>query len=394
VILYRVLANLLLPIMMLVTVLGRWPRGALGERLGRGAVTGPAWWVHGASLGELTSARGVIAGLAAEGAVLVTANTVTGRALVAGWQLPGVTAAFAPFDAGGAVGRVIARVRPRALIVIENELWPGRMAACAAAGVPVIMLGARMSARSAGRWRLAGGIMRRMLAGVAYLSAQDAASEARLVELGLPEGRLGPRVNLKAAVAGPGRAGNARVLLAASTHEGEEALVLAAFQAAGTFDLLILAPRHPARGAEVARMLAARGVTFGQRSRGDAVPATGVYLADTVGEMHRWYGMAGVTVIGGSFADRGGHTPFEPAAQGSAILHGPSVHNFAEPFAALDAAGGAVAVADGAALAEALRGMDAARQADLVAAAGAALPAGGDVDGVLVAIRRYANGDS
>jgi 3-deoxy-D-manno-octulosonic-acid transferase len=236
--------------------------------------------------------------------------------------------------------------------------------------------------------------MRRMLAGVAYLSAQDAASEARLVELGLPEGRLGPRVNLKAAVAGPGRAGNARVLLAASTHEGEEALVLAAFQAAGTFDLLILAPRHPARGAEVARMLAARGVTFGQRSRGDAVPATGVYLADTVGEMHRWYGMAGVTVIGGSFADRGGHTPFEPAAQGSAILHGPSVHNFAEPFAALDAAGGAVAVADGAALAEALRGMDAARQADLVAAAGAALPAGGDVDGVLVAIRRYANGDS
>jgi 3-deoxy-D-manno-octulosonic-acid transferase len=394
VILYRILANLCLPVMVLATIFGRWPRGALRERLGLILRGGPVWWVHGASLGELTSARGVIAGLAADGPVLVTANTATGRALVAGWALPGVTAALAPFDAGGAVGRVLARVRPRALVVIENELWPGRMAACAAAGVPVIVLGARMSARSAGRWGLAAGIMRRMLAGVAYLSAQDAASEARLVSLGLPEGRLGPRMNLKAAVAGPGRAGDARVLLAASTHDGEEALVLDAFQAAGTFDLLILAPRHPARGAEIAQMLAARGVAFGQRSRGDAVPAEGVYLADTLGEMDLWYAMAGVTVIGGSFADRGGHTPFEPTAFGSAIVHGPSLHNFAEPFAALDAGGGAVAVADGAALAGALRGMDAGRQAEVAAAAQAALPVGVDVAGVLAVIRQHGKAGS
>ncbi len=398
-ILYRLLANLFLPVMVLATALGQWPKGALRERLGLIGATGPAWWVHGASLGELTSARSVIAGLAAEGPVLVTANTATGRALVAGWGIAGVTAAFAPFDAGGAVARVIARVQPRALIVIENEFWPTRMAACARAGVPVIVLGARMSERSARRWRLAGGMMRRMLAGVAYLSAQDAGSEARLVALGLPKDRVGPRVNLKAGVvAAQGAAGpiaRHRVMLAASTHAGEEALVLDAFdaaRAAGLFDLLILAPRHPARGAEVARMLVARGAAFGQRSQGDAIGAgVPVYLADTLGEMNRWYAIAGVTVIGGSFADRGGHTPFEPAAHGSAILHGPQVANFAEPFAALDAAGGAVAVADGAGLAAVLCGMDAPRQAAVAAAARDALDAGVDVGAVLEVIRRQAN---
>ncbi len=392
VILYRVIANLMLPMMMLATLLGRWPRGALRERMGLVAADGPVWWVHGASLGELTSARGVIAGLAANGPVLVTANTATGRALVAGWGLAGVTAALAPFDAGGAAGRMIARVRPRALVVIENEFWPGRMAACACSGVPVIVVGARISERSAGRWRLAGGLMRRMLAGITYLSAQDAGSEARLVGLGLPEGRLGPRVNLKAGVATATTAGRpeerARVVLAASTHAGEEVVVLDAFTAAGGFDLLILAPRHPARGAEVARMLEARGIAFGQRSRGDAVGAQGVYLADTLGEMNLWYGMAGVTVIGGSFAGKGGHTPFEPAAHGSAMVHGPSVANFAEPFAALDAAGGAVAVADGAGLVAALRAMTPERQRDLATRAQGALTGGGDVSGLLEVILR------
>jgi 3-deoxy-D-manno-octulosonic-acid transferase len=400
VILYRLFANLLLPVMLVATLLGRrWPRGAWRERLGLIAPSAPVWWVHGASLGELTSARRVIAGLAQDGPVLVTANTATGRAMVAGWGIAGVRVTLAPFDAGGSAARVIARVQPRALVVIENEFWPGRMAACMRAGVPVIMIGARMSARSAGRWRLAGGLMRRMLAGVAYLSAQDAASEARLVGLGLPVERLGARVNLKAGIVGDGVAADpaarARVVLAASTHAGEEGTILEAFaqaRAAGACDLLILAPRHPERGPEVARMLTGRGWAFGQRSRGDAVPGEGIYLADTLGEMAQWYAMAGVTVIGGSFADKGGHTPFEPAAHGSAIVHGPQIANFAEPFAALDAAGGAVAVADGAALALALCGIDAARQAALADAARAALAAGGDVAGVLKAIRQHARG--
>ena len=117
-------------------------------------------------------------------------------------------------------------------------------------------------------------------------------------------------------------------------------------------------------------------------------PGVDVYLADTLGEMDRWYAMAGVTVIGGSFAPKGGHTPFEPAAYGSAIIHGPSVHNFAEPFAALAAAQGAVAVADGQALTAALTAMTPQTQARLAAAAKAALSAGVDVTALVSVIRQ------
>lgn len=396
--LYRFLMALLLPVMAAATVLGRWPAGALAERLGLAPMGhGPAMWVHGASLGELTSARAVIAALAADGPVLVTTNTATGRALVAGWGLTGVTVALAPFDAAGAAARVIARWRIAALVVIENEFWPARVAACARARVPVIVLGARMSQRSARRWRWAGAMMARMLAVVAYLSAQDAASEARLVALGLPADRVGPRVNLKAGViphvAVPGPVPRARCVLAASTHEGEEGLILDAFMAAreaGVFDLLILAPRHPARGGDVARLISARGLAFGMRSKGDGLSSgVAVYLADTVGEMDLWYGMAGVTVIGGSFAPKGGHTPFEPAAHGSAMLHGPSVHNFSESYAALAQVGGVLAVADGTALAAALCAMTPAQQDVLAAAATGELSDEVDVAGLLEAIRKH-----
>ena len=116
-----------------------------------------------------------------------------------------------------------------------------------------------------------------------------------------------------------------------------------------------------------------------------------MHLADTLGEMDHWYQMAGVTVIGGSFAPKGGHTPWEPAHHGSAILHGPSLHNFTAPFAALDRAGGAIAVADGPALAAALRGLDAATQARLAATAAEVLAPDGDgaevVGAILQAIR-------
>ena len=388
-ILYRLLMALALLVMLLATLIGRWPKGAWRDRLGL-TRTGPAdWWVHGASLGELTSVRAVIAALAATGAVHVTTNSATGRALVADWGIARVTVGFAPFDAGGAAARLLAQLRPRALIVVENEFWPARMAACRKADVPVMVIGARMSERSATRWRLAGGIMRQMLAGVSYLSAQDAASEARLVALGLPASVAGARMNLKAAVqavpTAPGPLPRARTLLAASTHPGEEVLILQAFMAnrAG-FDHLIIAPRHATRGAEVARLIAATGLSFGRRSTGAAPQADQpVFLADTLGEMNRWYAMAGVTVIGGSFVGKGGHTPFEPAAHGSALLHGPSLHNFAEVFAALGGADACIGVADGAGLTAALGELTPARQVHLAQNARATLTAGADVAGLV-----------
>lgn len=410
---YRLVLALALPALVLATLVGRWrgrlPPGALAERLGRVAPppsgAGARLWLHGASLGELTSARWIVARLLAGHpglAVLVTANSAAGRAMVAGWGLAGVTAAFAPFDTGGAAARLLALWRPGALIVVENELWPARMAAARRQGVPVIVVGARMSARSAARWqRVGAGILRRLLGGLRFVSAQDAGTEARLVALGLPPDRIGPRLDLKAmavaAPAGPVTAppvARARCLLAASTHAGEEGPILDAFtaaRAAGAFDLLILAPRHPDRAGEIAALITARGLPFGRRSAG-AMPVAGqpVFLADTLGEMATWYGMAGATVIGGTFADRGGHTPYEPAAQGSAILHGPSIRNFEAPFRRLAAAGGAVAVEDAAALGPALVALTPQVQARLSAAAAAALAPAGDAGALIAAIVRIA----
>ena len=135
------------------------------------------------------------------------------------------------------------------------------------------------------------------------------------------------------------------VLLAASTHEGEEAPILAAFRAQSNFTHLILAPRHPARGDQIAALILAMGFPVARRAWG-AVPQPDhpVFLADTLGEMDLWYAMSGTCLIGGSLTDKGGHTPYEPGQYACALLHGPSTTNFAALFARLDAAKGAVAV--------------------------------------------------
>lgn len=379
---------LALPFLVLATAFGRWPNGALAERLGFVAATRGSIWVHAASVGEAASVRGVVTALARTTPVFMTVNTPTARDVVAGWG--NVQVALAPFDTAGAAARVIARIRPRAYVLVESELWPARMAALA--GVPVIMLGARLSETSARRWGMLGGLMHRMLGHVRYLSAQDSASEARFVALGLPQSALGPRVNLKAFVTqhqpATARVPRARCVLAASTHDGEDAAILHAFKAAQhQFDLLILAPRHPKRGDAVAKLIMAAGFTFGRRSSGDALTlGHPVYLADTVGEMDHWYAMAGVTIVGGSYANHGGHTPFEPAAAGSAIIHGPFVSNFAESYAALDAAG-AAATGD---VTLALRAMTPARQAELARIAKGVLMPQGDIMDLVAVITHFA----
>ncbi len=410
--LYRFAIMFAFPVLLIHAALqalrGAIPWRGVAERLGRVEASADAViWLHGASLGELTSARPLLDSLcqALPGRrFIVTCNTGTARAMALGWHLPGVSVALAPFDVSWCLAAFQARVRPAALILVESELWPARIAAMR--GRPVILVGARLSERSARRWaRVAGGLVRQMLAQVTLLSAQDAASEARFVDLGLPPARLAPRLMLKAALPLALRDlpfGNpharADTLLAASTHEGDEAPILNAFvaaRAAGVFRHLILAPRHPHRGGVVAKAIVARGLTLAVRSA-RAVPdaTTDVYLADTTGEMDHWYRMAGATLIGGTFSDRGGHTPFEPAAHGSAILHGPDVRNFAEAFDLLDRSGGAVLVPDWNALAGVLLTMTVARQQALAGRARAALADPGDLDGLTAAIVRALTPDA
>ena len=172
--------------------------------------------------------------------------------------------------------------------------------------------------------------------------------------------------------------------LTLDADEGEDAAIVDAFAASG-FQLLILAPRHPARGDAIAALLARRGLSFQRRSTGGNPGGARVLLADTMGEMETWYARCGSCLIGGTLADKGGHTPWEPARHGCALLHGPSVWNFAAPFAALDAAGAAIPVT-AQTLGAALVGLDAATQDRMAAAAMAVLQATGDADRLFHAI--------
>lgn len=359
----------------------------------------PLLWLHGASNGEVTAARPLVEALLARHPgleILITTNTRTARAMVTGWHLPRTTARIAPFDQLGLVRAFLDRQRPLALVMVENELWPNRMLECARRGLPILVLGGRMSARAAGRWRRLPGLAGRLMAAIRWLAPQDDTSRRAFLALGLAPDRLGPTLMLKALaptpdlttpdLATPDRPtplpyDRARTLLAASTHADEEATVLDALQALLPRhpDLrLILAPRHPERRAALIALVRGRGLTLGVRSQGGAPDAgTQVYLADTMGEMGQWYQAAGLYFVGGSLAPRGGHTPFEPAASNSAILHGPSLHNFADAYRALDQAGAALAVQDAATLAQALDPLigDARAQGRLAARARTALAA-------------------
>lgn len=392
---YNALTRLAEPALRMVVRLNLTPPD-MAQRLGAGPQAAPGViWLHAASVGELASARVLIARLAEARPMLLTTNSTTGQALArdiaAGWPQGHITTSLAPLDLPGALTAFLDRTRPALAISVEAEIWPRRSAMLAARGIPQIMVGARMSDRSARRWQRLRGLIGPVLARQAALSAQDACSKSHLLALGLPPAALLPRVQMKllapAAVTqpvpGPDRD---RTILAASTHDGEDALILDAFlttRATHPQARLILAPRHPQRGDAIAALIAARGLSVRRRSSGDTGESAEVYLADTLGEMDRWYQTAGICIAAGSFTDRGGHTPWEPAAYGCAILHGPDVANSAESYAALDATGAAQQV-DATSLAPALaallddparaRAMGAAARATLDAQAGNATP--------------------
>lgn len=370
-VLLTLLAPLLAGLLLQRLLRGRETLADLKERLGGGpaAEPGRTLWLHAASVGEAVAARRLAEALLARDPglrLVMTANSVTGRTRVSSWNNPRIVARLAPVDTRWATARFLARWQPVALVTIENELWPNRMATMRARGRPVLVAGARLSERSARLWRRFPRLAREVLGLIDHLAPQDAGSAERLAALGLASARIGPVLDLKALVRPDPPSAEAlaafaldrdQIVLAASTHPGEEETILAAFAdaLARRPDLrLILAPRHPERGEEVAKLIAAAGFDFRRRSAGEMPGSAPVYLADTLGEMSLWYALAGVTFVAGSFTDRGGHTPYEPVAAGSAVLHGPDVANHAPAYAALDAEGGAVMVTDRAELAAAI----------------------------------------
>lgn len=337
---------------------GKEDRARLGERLGHAArprPAGPLVWLHGASVGEGLSMLPLIAALRAARpgiAILVTTGTVTSAGRMAALLPDGALHQFAPVDTAASVGRFLDHWRPDLAVWVESEFWPRLMVETARRSTPMILVNARLSEASARAWARAPGMARTLLDLFRTVLSQDAETERRLVSLGADPARVRVAGNLKVAIPPPGAdaAELARlraalsgrpVWLAASTHAPEEELAAEAHRLArerlpGL--LTIVAPRHPDRAEAIASGMAGLSVT--RRSAMQA-PAGDLFLADTLGEMGLWLRLAPVTFVGGSVAPMGGHNPFEPAALGSAVLHGPSTENFSPAYAALAAAGGA-----------------------------------------------------
>ena len=368
---------------------GKEDPARIGERLGRPSAPrppGPLIWLHGASLGEAVSLLPLLPALARaapDAGLLLTSGTVAAARRLSGALPGGAIHQYAPVDTARAVRRFLDHWRPSLAIRAESELWPRMLVEAARRTLPVALVNARLSARSAARWARLPGMARALFAPLALAVTQDAETAARLAGLGADPARVRQGANLKSAVAVPEAPADAlararaavagrRVWLAASTHPGEEAAAAAAQATLAPETLLVLAPRHPDRGTEIAADLAAHGLSAARRSHGEAPgPATRVWLVDTLGEMGLWYRLAEVVFVGGSLAPHGGHTPFEPAALGPAILHGPHTENFGPAYAALAAEGGAMRIAGDAALGPAVARLmaDPDRRREMAAAA-------------------------
>lgn len=345
----------------------------IGERLGRATAPrphGPLLWLHAASVGESLSVLRLIAHIGTmhpQMQFLITSGTATSAAILAARMPLRCRHQFAPLDSPAAVARFLDHWHPDAGVFVESELWPNMLRGAAARGIPLALLNARISERSARGWARIGSTARSLLAHFAMVHCQDQRTAAHLRALGCAQAAVG--ANLKA-MAGPlpydaatlaalkADSGARPVWAMASTHAGEEAIALSAHRAVMARHpdaLLILIPRHPERAEAIAGLIAQAAFSHSRRSAGESVTAaSAVYLADTLGEMGLWYALAPIVCIGGSFVPVGGHNPYEPAQSGAAVLHGPLFANFSTAYADMDAAGAALQVADGAALGAAL----------------------------------------
>jgi 3-deoxy-D-manno-octulosonic-acid transferase len=369
---YNFLLYLLLPYVWLrLAWRARRQRGYLehvGERFGRYASSPEAnlIWVHAVSVGETRAAEPLIRAMAARfpgHRVLLTHMTPTGRET--GVALFGDTVArcYLPYDYPGAVARFVRHYRPRAGILLETEVWPNLIRACRAHGIPLYLANARLSEKSFAGYRRFAPLAAESFAGFSGIAAQSEDDARRLRALGATAVRVTGSVKFDVEPAVDqlerGRAwrrewgAQRAVLLAASTREGEEALLLDALDGVRLPGLLtVIVPRHPQRFDDVAQLLAGRGIRFQRRSEGAAIaPQTQIVLGDSMGEMFFYYGACDVAFIGGSLLPLGGQNLIEACAAGKPVLIGPSTYNFAEAVDLAVRAGAALQLPDAAAVA-------------------------------------------
>jgi 3-deoxy-D-manno-octulosonic-acid transferase len=322
-----------------------WP-----ERLGiyPARLPGPLIWLHAVSVGETRAALPLVQALRArhpDHAIVLTHMTPTGRETAAELFGDTVTSVYLPYDLPHAVAAFLRHFQPRFGVLMEMEIWPNLLHAARQRGIPMYLVNARLSTRSAAGYRKASGLLRPALASFAAIAAQGESDAQRLAELGATRPQLTGNIKFDfvpdAALVQQGvewrhRIGTRPVWVAASTREGEEALLLDAQIGAAlpTDSLLILVPRHPQRFDEVAALLTARGLRFLRRSawrEGDMLGGDiQVLLGDSMGELPAYYGAGDVAVMGGSLLDFGSHSVIEPCAQALPVVLGPSSFNFAD----------------------------------------------------------------
>lgn len=330
-------------------------------------------WFHAASVGEALSIQELVRRLGEDRPelnFLLTTGTRSSAEVLANRMPPKSRHQFIPLDATPFIRRFLKHWKPDLAIWTESEFWPALMVETSRRGVPMLLINARMSDKSHSRWRWLPGAAKSLLSRFDHILAQDRRTAAHLRRLGVAKSALEVTGSLKEGTAAlpcdeverdriAAQLQARPVWLAASTHPGEDEIAATAHRQAlraAHRMLLILAPRHPERGPAITAMLRNDGWDVAQRSAGeDIAPETQIYVADTLGEMGLWYRLSTISFMGGSMVDIGGHNPFEPAALGSAILHGPHVTNFVDIYDRLTHAGAARMVVSTEALSDEVR---------------------------------------
>lgn len=331
-------------------------------------------WLHTVSVGEFLGALPLIRRLLADARLqlVITTTTPTGSERVRATLGDAVFHVYTPYDLPDVLQRFLRRVKPSLLLVMETELWPNTLAACKKAGVPSVLINARLSEKSARGYARFSGLTRPMLRNLSCVAIQNHKDAERFMALGLPEScakitgnikfdlTLSDEVRLKAAHLKDelSQKRRRRVFIAASTHQGEDEIILRAFKLlrassnpAVKNTLLVLVPRHPERFERVGQLCVNQGFTVARRSKSDACAQSDILLGDTMGELLLMFGASDIAFVGGSFVPNGGHNFVEPAVWKLPLLSGESIFNFAEVSRLLIDAGALRLVASAEALA-------------------------------------------
>ncbi|MEM1403842.1 MAG: lipid IV(A) 3-deoxy-D-manno-octulosonic acid transferase [Pseudomonadota bacterium] len=353
-------------------------RSRLKERLGKfdppPPRSGKSIWVHAVSLGETLAARPLVERILAANPndqVVMTTTTPTGSEQVRKLFEGRVFHVYAPWDTPFAVKNFLDRVRPDLLILMETELWPNMLHYTRMRGARIMLANARLSARSAAGYARFARTTRDMFAALDRVAVQNGTDADRFLQLGMDPSRLSVPGSIKfdislddtersaaTALRQSWKNSDRPTVIAASTHEGEDEVVLGAFRKLRESygdALLLLAPRHPERFDRVAALCEREGWNTLRRSRADLPDgSTDILMLDTLGELLLLYGTADVAVIGGSFIDHGGHNPLEAAVWGIPQLCGDSMTNFRDIANKLSEVGALESLSDGNALAQSL----------------------------------------